>query len=89
MKLFFGSHRKKLCAFNVKQLIQKLLTTMLFTVSVKSAFGLEGGELQFARKTSPGSYRSCSVQSVGRDCGNSKKNENSLAVFNCSVYKYS
>lgn len=47
------------------------LTTMLLIVNLSSTRGLDGGALQLARSTSPGSYRSRSVHSNGRFCGSS------------------
>lgn len=55
---------------------------MLFNVSVNSTRGRDGGLEQLARNTSPGSYRSRSVQSSGRFSGNSKKNGEQKMGFN-------
>lgn len=48
-----------------------VLTTKLLIESFSSTRGRDGGELQFARRTSPGSYRSRSVHSNGLVSGNS------------------
>lgn len=47
------------------------LTTMLLIVNLNSTRGLDGGALQLARSTSPGSYRSRSVHSSGCFSGSS------------------
>lgn len=47
------------------------LTTMLLIVNLNSTRGLDGGALQLARSTSPGSYRSRSVHRVGCFSGSS------------------
>lgn len=60
-----------------------LLTIKLFIVSFSSTRGLDGGELQLANNTSPGSYRSRSVHRIGFVSGNSvyKKNGKRKFVF--------
>uniref|UniRef100_A0A8D8CDS1 (northern house mosquito) hypothetical protein n=1 Tax=Culex pipiens TaxID=7175 RepID=A0A8D8CDS1_CULPI len=55
-------------------------TTMLFNVSFRSALGRDGGELQLARRTSPGSYRLCSVHRVGPLSGSS-----TTCIWRCPV----
>lgn len=52
-----------------------LLTTKLFMESLSSTRGRDGGELQLAIRTSPGSYRSRSAHRCGFVSGNSGQNE--------------
>lgn len=50
-------------AFILSTVYPVTLTGILLIVKRSSARGLDGGVLQLARKTSPGSYRVCSVKS--------------------------
>lgn len=50
-----------------------LLTGILFRIKVNIVAGLDGGDEQFALKTSPGSYRSFSVKIAGLDSGRTAK----------------
>lgn len=78
--------------FSKKKKKKNALTTMLFNVSFRSALGRDGGELQLARRTSPGSYRLCSVHRVGPLSGSSgNKREgvnNECKWFNPDVFSF-
>lgn len=70
LKIFFLKHNKN------------KLTTILFNVSVNSTRGLDGGALQFALSTSPGSYLSRSVHNDGRFSGSSAMKNNKKKLKN-------
>lgn len=60
--------------------------------SFNSTRGLDGGELQLATSTSPGSYRSRSAQIIGFVSGNSvweiKKQQKTSLVYDKFVFSF-